>query len=561
MKKFAWRILVTIAGAGLSALAIAYSEQSFADDRLIGHWPLSKDATDQSPNGYHGKIHGDVKFGKAAESDKSSAVFNGRDSWIEIPADVSEQLKLGATISLDVYVSPDRGDVAGDLLSMYDATSRSGIQLSVKDNAITTSHANSGQLVFGIDHNRASDWIDCGRPGNALLAFGLAVHDGSLYAGTCEPEAGRTGHVYRYQPATASQGKDEWIDAGSPDGSNSVTALAGFDGHLYAATGKYRVAGSALPESENHTPGGRVFRYGGGTTWIDCGQLPNTEAVGGLIVFRGRLYASSLYKPAGFFRYEGGTTWTSCGTPGEKRVVALGVYNGYLYATSYDGGFVYRFDGSQWEDCGQLGENTQTYSFAVYQGRLYVGTWPSGRVYLFEEPGRWTDTGRLGEELEVMGMLVQNGRLIAGTLPLAEVYSFEGAAGWTKLTRLDHTPDVKYRRAWTMAEYSGRAYCSTLPSGHIYSFAAGVTAQSNRSLSSGWHHVAAVREPDRLKLYVDGRLTSESSVFESSDYPMTAVGPLRIGFGQTDYFLGSMREVRLYGSSLSESEILKLSQE
>src|SRR5690606_33104255 len=117
--------------------------------------------------------------------------------------------------------------------------------------------------------------------------------------------------------------------------------------------------------------------------------------------------------------------------------------------------------------CGQLGDNTQTYSFAVYYGRLYVGTWPRGRVYRFEGNNDWTDVGRLGDELEVMGMLVHNGRLIAGTLPLAEVYSYEGDTIWRKLTRLDHTPDVTYRRAWTMAEHNGKVYCSTLPSGKI----------------------------------------------------------------------------------------------
>ena len=53
-----------------------------------------------------------------------------------------------------------------------------------------------------------------------------------------------------------------------------------------------------------------------------------------------------------------------------------------------------------------------------------------------------------------MGMLVHNGRLVAGTLPWAEVYSYEGDQVWKRLARLDHTPDVKYRRAWTMATTS-----------------------------------------------------------------------------------------------------------
>ena len=112
---------------------------------------------------------------------------------------------------------------------------------------------------------------------------------------------------------------------------NSVTALAEHDGKLYAGVGKYRLGGSALTESPNTNLGGRVLRYDGGTQWVDCGQLPGVEAIGGLVEFRGALYATSLYRPAGFFRYDGGTKWTDCGTPG-VRVEALAVYNGHLYA-------------------------------------------------------------------------------------------------------------------------------------------------------------------------------------------------------------------------------------
>ena len=46
-----------------------------------------------------------------------------------------------------------------------------------------------------------------------------------------------------------------------------------------------------------------------------------------------------------------------------------------------------------------------------------------------------------------------NGRLLAGTLPLAEVYQYAGGTEWRLMKRLDHTPDVTYRRAWTMAEH------------------------------------------------------------------------------------------------------------
>jgi hypothetical protein len=513
---------------------------------LAGHWPLAGDVLDSSGRGRDLANRG-VDLRAAG-----GAAFNGRNAFLEVASDLPLVGKGDFSLSLWLNTEKDLDDTPGDLVSQYDAKPRRGFQLSLKTNAgVTFNQANCRQLQFGIDDNRESDWTDCGRPGKALLAFGLVAHDGELYAGTCEPGQGESGRVYRYA------GGQQWIDCGAPDESNAVTALAAFDGKLYAGTGKYRVAGSALPESENSHLGGNIFRYDGERKWTACGQLPEAEAVGGMVVFRGKLYASSLYKPAGFFRYDGGNKWTDCGVPDGKRVEALGVYNGFLYATSYDGGRVYRFDGQTWADCGQLGDNTQTYSFAVHDGRLFVGTWPSGRVYRFEDINRWTDMGRLGEELEVMGMLVHNGRLIAGTLPLAEVYSHEGSGIWRKLARLDNTPDVKYRRAWTAAEFQGRLFFSALPSGKIFSYQAGAVVTHDRELPSGWQHVAAIKSADRLRLYVNGLLAAESGQI-ADDYDLTSDAPLKIGFGSNDYFRGKLRDVRLYDRKLNPAEIAKL---
>lgn len=479
----------------------------------------------------------------------------------QIPATDAPRLGKGDfTIALWAKSDETSDRLPGDLVSQYDASQRRGFHLTLKTNAgVTSNQANWRHLQFGIDNDRSTPWQDCGRPGKALFAFSLATHEGTLYAGTCEPEKDQTGRVYRYA------GKQQWNDCGAPDGSNSVTALAEFQGHLYAGTGKYRVAGSSLPESENLTHGGRIFRYEGGSSWRDCGQLPDTEAVGGLVVFRGRLYASSLYQPPGFFRYEQDKTWTRLPAPlgpdrttgelGPKRVESLTVHDGHLYATSYDGGRVYRFDGQQWTDCGQLGDNTQTYAFAPYQGKLHVATWPSGRVFRFEAINRWTDTGRLGEELEVMGMVVHNGRFLAGTLPLAEVYAYEREGAWKRLARLDHTPDVKYRRAWTMAEHEGQVFCATLPSGKVFAFAAGQQVQWGHSLSSAWHHIVATRSSSRLTLHVDGKQVEQSPEFDTSHYLLDTDAPLTLGGGINGNFNGKIRDLRIYQRALSPSEI------
>ncbi len=546
------------------------AEKSDLTKDLIGHWPLMVDGRDASSHGLDAKNHSVVWEKSPQESaaipqtkpvpfaNQKSARFNGRDAVLQVAT--SPALRLGRgnfSVAAWIHTDEDFGDVPGDIVSLYDGGQRRGFHFALKTNAgVTFNQANFRHLQFGIDADRISEWRDCGRPGRtSIVPFALAAHEGQLYAGTCEPGQNESGRVYRYA------GGQEWVDCGAPGLSNAITAMAVFGGQLYVGTGKYRLGGSSLTESDNPNLGGKVFRYEGGTRWTDCGQLPNSEAVSGLVVFRDRLYAGSLYRPAGFFRYDGDAKWADVGTPNGKRVEALGVFNGHLYATCYDEGHVFRFDGQSWTDCGQLGEpteNTQTYSFAVYEGRLYVGTWRTGRVYRFEDIGRWTDVGRLGEELEVMGMLVHNGRLIAGTLPLAEVYSFDGGSQWRKLTRLDLTPDVKYRRAWTLAEFQGQLFCGTLPSGKVHACEVGKNVSWDHELARGWHHVTGIKDDSELRLFVDGQLKSRSSAFNSADFDLSVNAPLQIGSGPNDFFNGHLRDVRLYRRALSPNEVEQL---
>lgn len=543
-----WSVL-SIVGAIVIAVCCA------ADDRApVAHWKLAGDAKDSGANRFDAVNHG-VKFTAKGPDGKSLVTaFDGISSRLEVKAVPALRLGTGDfTVSLWVHSPESLDDDLGDLVTMYDAKKRVGLNLSLRTNTgVTSCQANSRQLQFGIDAGSEPKWTDEGRPGNATFAFALAVHDGHLYAGTASHAKGEVGRVYRHD------GAGKWADCGAPDKCNAISALAVHKGKLYAASSKYRFAGSALPESENANRGGGVYRYEGEQRWTEVGRLSDTEAVGGLVVFKDHLYASSLYKPAGFFRYESDGKWTALAVPDGKRVESLGVFNGFLWATSYDGGRVYRYDGKDWKDFGQLGDNTQTYSFAVHRGRLCVGTWPSGKVFRLNED-RWEDLGRLGSELEVMGMLVHNGQLYAGTLPLAEVYRYDGEQKWTKTAQLDKTPDVKYRRAWTMAQYKGKLFCSTLPSGRVHSLEAGPCLTHDRELSPGWRHVVAVKHGGALELYVDGKLVAESAKFDPARFDLSSDDPLLIGAGAGDYFSGNLADVRLYRRALGAEEIRGLS--
>lgn len=553
-------------GRGMTAAVIAVaslivfcgaeesSAQQDGEAKLLGHWPLTEDAEDRSPSKLPSVAKG-VKFGEVDASGqvRRGAIFDGRSSMVEVST--AEKLQLGAepfSISLWAHVDENLGDTLGDLISCYDAKQRRGFHLGIYNHGgVTNSQPNLRQLHFGIDQGKVeSEFTDHGRLGDAVYIFSLCVHDGKLYASTCHAGANQAGHVYRWE------GEERWTDLGSPDRANAISALAVYNGSLYAASSKYRLAGSSLSESENSVFGGQVFRLGAGDVWEDCGTLSaETEAIASLVVFRGKLYASSLYKPAGFFRYEGGKEWKACETPNGKRVEAMTVYNDAIYATCYDEGSVFRYDGKTWKQVGVIPEATQTYGFGIYRGELYVSEWPNAHVYRYRGDADWVDTGRLGSELEAMPLMVYNGKMYGGTLPLAEVYRYDSDNAWTRLGRVDMTPDVKYRRAWSMAVYQGRLFVGTLPSGRVLSIEAGKNVTHDRTLSPGWHHIAAVRGAKVLKLYVDGTLVGETAVDNSKDYDLSLDQPLRIGLGAQDYYRGAISDVRLYRGELTESEI------
>jgi hypothetical protein len=527
---------------------------ALADDGPVAHWPLRGDLKDHGARSIATKSHG---LKEATKSDGTT--FDGRHDWLEVPA--NEALKFGTkdfTVSLSVKIAGDIDDLPGDLLSQFDPVQRRGWNLSVKQHAATASQANTRTLHFGIDNGRIEPkWTDHGRIGNGMFVKALAVFDGQLLAGTCESGKEGAGHVYRFA------GGEKWIDCGSPAPCNAVSGFAVFEGALYAGVSKYRLAGSAQKESENLNLGGKIFRYDGEQRWVDCGQLPDAEGIGGLVVFQGKLHAGSLYKPAGFFRYDGGQTWTARPLPNNgKRVEAMCVHNGQLFASSYDEAHIYRYDGETWTDCGQVGpvENTQTYSFAIHHGRMYVGTWRTGKVFRYDGDNQWADCGRLGEELEVMGMLVHNGGMFAGSLPLAEVFRFRTDVDprWDSLGRVDLTPDVMYRRAWTMAEYQGRLFVGTLPTGHALSIAAGANVTHDHSLPTGWQHIVAQRAGRELKLFLNGKQVAKSAPFNPADYDLSTDQPLRIGFGPTDYLHGKLRDVRLFDRAISAEAIQSL---
>lgn len=71
-------------------------------------------------------------------------------------------------------------------------------------------------------------------------------------------------------------------------------------------------------------------------------------------------------------------------------------------------------------------------------------------------------------------------------------------------------------------------------------------------------HLTARRQGGELRQFVNGRLAATSVPFDAKDYDLTVAQPLKIGFGEHDFFTGRIREVRVYRRALSEREVAVL---
>jgi hypothetical protein len=459
------------------------------------------------------------------------------------------------TISVRLHTVGSDAETVGDILTKFDPASRVGFQLGIITNAgVTNAQANVRQVQFGLDSGTEPVIQDCGRPGNNVYIFSLISHKDELYCSTCEPNLGEAGHVYRYADG------DQWEDCGSPDLCNAVSALASFNGELFAGTAKYNLSGSKLTPSMNENRGGGIYRYLGDRKWEDCGRIGESPAVFGLMNYRGTLVASSLYAPAGVYAYAGGQKWNFLGTaPDNKRVEAMTVYKGQIYGTGFNAGEIYRYEGgTTWKTVGVLPETTQTYGFAIYGGELYVSTWPTAIVYRYVSDGVWEPCGRPGMELESMPLAVYNGKMYTGTLPLGELYRYDGGSAWGRIAQLDTTPDVTFRRAWSMAVHRGKLYCGTLPSGHVYSIQVGQTLTADLPDKQGWQHLAVVRKGGELRLYLDGHLSAKT-VLETGEPLNLANGlPWIVGGGNHSPLRGGLRDLQIFRTALEEEAIHKL---
>jgi hypothetical protein len=508
------------------------------------------------------------------------------DSSIEV-AD-SAAVNFGTepfSIALWVKVKEEIESPLGDLVNKFDGPLRRGFNLNLVGGS--SGYGGVGDrkgIHFGIDNGVCGTWEDCGRPWKTNPCIpNLTTYKGQLYAGIADASRPQDAcRIFRFEAP------EKWVDCGrigTDPMTMSAMSTVVHKGKLYVGTGTWDWERSNVGRAgQNH-----VYCYEGDNKWRDCGAVGTGYCVMSLASFKGSLYAADDNVEC--YRYDGNGSWESCGQLDRTdRLNCIMPYKGSLYGATH--GFFYRYEGgTKWECIGRNPHGvTQTHCFQVFGGRLYAGTWPKGKVLRYEGGSEWTDTGELGistvdvEINEVNDLQVYNGMMYAGVIPLAEVYRFEGYASvhrfsnpkWTRLRSLmtDPTNSPRNPHGWcrvtAMTEFAGRLfqgtstcfgrYAPTNPpeSGRVYAMEAGKSVSFDDDLGGTWRHVAAVRDKNVVRLYIDGRLNSSSTTFAESDYDISNRSQFLIGFGPNGFLSGSLDDIRLYRGPLDSNQVLHL---
>jgi hypothetical protein len=543
----------------------------------IARWPLQADANDVAGNN-HGMAH-NVEFGAGPGAALGAASFNGRDSVIEVPD--TEAVQLGSqdfTIAVRIQCAMPMRGVFGDVLAKFDPICRCGLNLQVAGSSAGYSFMSDARHVhFGIDDGYVGAWEDCGKPwpSNSLVTS-LVAMDNELYAGIADAKDPMdAARVFRWAGGT------EWEDCGrlgSDPNHLSVMSMIVHDGKLYAGTGVWdwhRASG------EDFEPGlSRVFVYEGGQEWRDLGPVGNSVRVLTMASLNGELYAGLDRVGGGHcFKYDG-TEWIDCGAPDGDNFENLAAVNGILYGATHRN--YYRYDGDQSWTCLAREPHgiEQTHALQTVQGQLWSGTWPQGYVLRYQD-GDWVNTGRLGLPEaghpainEINNLIVYNGKLYAGVIPKAQVWRYESDGHWTLMNSLASRPehDVEDWASWcrvpTLAAFQGRLFAATGSCisravdvdpdntlGRVYAIELGQAVSCDRDIGGEWTHLAAVRRGKELRLYVNGEEVAASHAPAGHTFDLANPQPLTIGYGAQGYFAGRMADLRLYDCALTEEDI------
>ena len=287
--------------------------------------------------------------------------------------------------------------------------------------------------------------------------------------------------AYAAVPALA----DTWNKANADGFGNKdnsyILSMAEFGGYLYAGT-------------SNVNSGAQLFRSLNGSSWSPVttdgfGNASNID-IASMAVFNNRLYAGTRNVATGCEVWEyDGTTWNRRKNNGfgtgtsNGSVTSMKVFGNYLYAgtgTSGNCGLWRTNNGTSWTQVvgqdppGTYGTgpgfgditNNSIMSMAVFEGRLYAGTYRAGgaQIWKSSDGTSWNGSvlnGFNSLNTQVTSLTVFGGRLYAGTFKSwgGEVWRTSDGTSWNRVVKLGF--ETGDQAAQSLAVFNDELYAGT----------------------------------------------------------------------------------------------------
>jgi hypothetical protein len=238
----------------------------------------------------------------------------------------------------------------------------------------------------------------------------------------------------------------QWDRVGTVADGWNVVSMAVFHDHLYAG-----IEGN-----------GSIFRMDEGPTWKRVLATPN-YTVYGLTVYKDKLYAGTNDPAGEIWKSGDGETWERSATlPGEKGIISLGIFNGFLYAGTARGAIYRSADGTAWTEVNRLLQNAES-NFSNWvrflipqQGVLYAGI-ERGGIYRTEDGIKWRPI-RPTKEKGVRGASVFKGNLYVGTTDTGEIMKLSPGTEGVGATVFTMDPNAGRGYVASMAVFDDSLY-------------------------------------------------------------------------------------------------------
>ncbi|MBI2625015.1 MAG: hypothetical protein HYW70_01645, partial [Candidatus Nealsonbacteria bacterium] len=305
--------LLNIAGGNLLIDSKA-STTSFAWTDVMGS-PASVNGI-KSFAVYNGQIY-------AGDSAGNIWRYNGSNSWTDV---MGTPATIGLVASMAVWNNNlYAGDNVGDVYR-YDGgttwTKVMDIGAIIYTLVVYNGNLYSGDSGGNVWRYDIATWTDVMiTPANTSAAQTSAVYNNKLYIGDA------SGNIYRYN------NDNTWTDVMvSPANIADARSLAVYNGQLYA--GNWDGAGTSnvyvMTDIDNN--------------WTDIlGSPGSVYLAGSLAVYNGQLYLGAYGNPTeNVYRYDGGTYWVDVVSGTISNLDALQIFNGNLYAGDA-GGNIYEY--------------------------------------------------------------------------------------------------------------------------------------------------------------------------------------------------------------------------